>query len=195
MNDYLRMAIGIGVAVAAMVTTEAIKPEREFLPDPEIPEITEIRAAQLGQTEREAPVILLDPMIEDTYLREDVPLSLEEQRDLYGAALEFDVPYEILLGLIERETRFTNAAGDSGRSQGYCQIQKKWWGSLMDEIGAEDLTVPKDNFRTAAAILRYLTDRFGSLEDALTAYNTGHSGQSTYADGVMENAERWDWAR
>ena len=128
----------------------------------------------------------LDPMIEDTYLRDDIPLSFEMQAALYGACQEFEIDYDLALAVIEQETNFRNVKGDGGDSAGYMQIQRKWWSGLMAEIGAEDLMEPVDNFRTGCAILRQLLDKYGNVEDALSAYNRGRPGQTRYSREVME---------
>ena len=60
---------------------------------------------------------------EDTYLREDIPLDYATQMLLYGACLEFEVPYELALAVIEQETNFRNVTGDDGASVGFMQIQ------------------------------------------------------------------------
>lgn len=130
-------------------------------------------------------------LVEQGYFREDVPLSFEEQDYLQTACREFCVEYPLMLALIERETNFRNIPGDDGKSMGYCQIQEKWWRGLMDEIGAEDLSDPYDNFRTSCAIIAQLTERYGDLEDALTAYNTGSPGESKYAAAILKNMEAW----
>lgn len=130
-------------------------------------------------------------LCEDTYLREDIPMSYELQAMLYGACLEFEVPYELALAVIEQETNFRNVTGDDGASVGYMQIQHRWWGGLMEEIGARDLTDPEDNFRTGCAIIRKLMDKHGSVEDALTAYNRGKPGQSKYSRDVMERMQKY----
>lgn len=131
-------------------------------------------------------------LVERGYFREDVPLTYLEQDYLHTACEEFGVEYEVMLGLIERETNFRNVQGDGGDSIGYCQIQPKYWSELMEEIGAEDLNEPFDNFRTACAILSRHMENYGDLEAALTAYNAGHdTGSREYAAGVLENAEKW----
>jgi hypothetical protein len=151
-----------------------------------------------GQTQEETPknVECVDvaeyvPEKKDYIL--DIPLSCELQEELYEASEEFGVDYYIMIALIERETRFRNVLGDNGNSYGYCQIQPKWWYGLMREIGATDLSVPKDNFRTACAIIAQLAERYHSLEGALVAYNQGYyKGNSTqYSREVIANAERY----
>lgn len=127
-----------------------------------------------------------DPMVEDGYLRDDLPLDYETQMLLYGACLEFQVDYDLALAVIEQETGYRNLTGDGGESAGYMQIQRKWWSGLMDEIGTEDLNQPEDNFRTGCAILRQLLDKYGNTDDALTAYNSGRPGSSRYSRSVLE---------
>lgn len=128
---------------------------------------------------------------EDTYLREDIPLDYATQMLLYGACLEFEIDYSLALAVVEQETNFQNVTGDDGASVGYMQIQQRWWGGLMEEIGARDLTDPEDNFRTGCAIIRKLMDKHGSVEDALTAYNRGKPGQSKYSRDVMERMQKY----
>ena len=123
----------------------------------------------------------------------NVPLTPEEQRSLLGACREFRISPDIALGLIEKETDFRNMAGDGGESQGYMQVQRKWWHHLMEDIGATDLTVPEDNFRTGCAILRTLIDKYhGDVSAALTAYNVGYdNGSRKYANAVLANSDHW----
>lgn len=127
-----------------------------------------------------------DPMVEDGYLRDDLPLDYETQMLLYGACLEFQVDYALALAVIEQETNFRNVDGDNGDSEGYMQIQRRWWSGLMNDIGTKDLNDPEDNFRTGCAILRQLLDKYGNTEDALTAYNSGRPGSSPYSRSVLE---------
>ena len=128
---------------------------------------------------------------EDTYLRDDIPLSYELQAMLYGACKEFEIDFDLALAVIEQETNFRNVTGDDGASVGFMQIQDRWWSGLMEEIGARDLTEPEDNFRTGCAILRQLLDKHGNIEDALSAYNTGRPGETRYSREVMERMQKY----
>lgn len=134
----------------------------------------------------------LDPMVEGTYLREDIPLSYELQCALYGACLEYNVDFNLMLALIEQETHFTNVKGDGGNSEGFCQVQKRWHAERMEKLGVTDLMDPESNFRVACHFLRELMDRYGNVEDALTAYNSGHPGTSKYSRSVLEKMEAWN---
>lgn len=144
----------------------------------------------------EETILLEDERIEAAliaqgYYREDIPLTFLEQDYLHTASREFGIDYYVMVALIERETNFRNITGDKGNAYGYCQIWPKWWAGLMAEIGAEDLMEPYDNFRVAAAILSQHVERYGTIEKALTAYNTGKPGKSEYSRDVLANAEKW----
>jgi len=115
----------------------------------------------------------------------NVPLDADLQQLLQEACEEFGVDMATMIALIDRETDFSNVYGDGGDSIGYCQVQPQWWGELMKEIGATDLTDPLDNFRTSCAILAKLMDEHGTLENALTAYNTGKPGTSEYSREIL----------
>lgn len=131
------------------------------------------------------------PELSDWYI-EDIPLSYQDQEHLWNACQEFGVDHSLMLALIEKETNFRNVAGDGGDSIGYCQIQPRWWSWLMEEIGADDLTDPQDNFRTGCAIMAHLLERYGTIEDALSAYNSGGPGPTVYAASVLSAEIEWE---
>lgn len=144
-----------------------------------------------GQITRPCPI--LEPTKDDPGYEYNpvIPLDVDLQEALFDACQEFNVDFSLMLAIIQRETKFSNITGDNGASVGYCQIQARWWRGLMAQIGAHDLTIPVDNFRTGCAIMAHLTGRYGNTRDALTAYNTGKPGTSQYANAVLASAEKW----
>lgn len=140
-------------------------------------------------------------LCEDTYLRDDIPLDYATQMLLYGACLEFEVPYELALAVIEQETNFRNVTGDYGASEGYMQVQQRFHKDRMDELGVTDLMDPESNFRVACHYLRELFDRYGDTHKVLMAYNAGPSGAaklwsegimtSSYSRSVMERMQKY----
>lgn len=130
-----------------------------------------------------------EALIEQTYIRDDIPLDADLQLELRAACEEFDIPYELALAVIWQETNFENIIGDNGNAYGYMQIWEYWNSERMERIGATDLMNPVDNFRTGCCILSENYERTGSYYDTLSIYNTGSSGWSPYADAVME---KWD---
>lgn len=142
---------------------------------------------------------------EDTYLREDIPLSYELQAALYGVCQDYEISFELMLALIEQETQFTNVKGDGGKAYGFCQIWPIWHGDRMEELGVTDLMDPESNFRVACHYLRELFDEYGDTHKVLMAYNAGPSGAakmwsegimtSSYSRAVMERMEAWNDGR
>ena len=74
--------------------------------------------------------------------------------------------------------------GDSGASWGYCQVQPRRHKARMERLGVTDLMDPFGNFRVACDYMAELLSRY-DVENALTAYNSGHPGHSDYARTVM----------
>lgn len=143
------------------------------------------------------PVVVESPVEDETaeqsHYNDDIPLTHEEQDWLQAACEEFDVPYALALGLIEKETTFRNVVGDDGASTGYMQIQQKWHWDRMERLGVTDLTEPNGNFRVGCNFLSELYEKYQDWSLTLTVYNMGHNpGYITdYARDVMENYIRW----
>lgn len=131
-------------------------------------------------------------LVEQNYIRDDIPLDADTQSVLQAACEEFDIPYELALAVIWQETNYSNVTGDNGNAEGYMQIWEYWNHDRMERIGAYDLMNPVDNFRTGCCILHDAYNRTGSYYDALSVYNTGSSGWSWYADEVMAKWESLD---
>lgn len=132
----------------------------------------------------EEPAPVLD-VCEDTYLIEGHALDYKTQMLLYGACLEFNVDYQLVLAMMDQETDFRNIMGDGGDSYGYLQVQRKWHEDRMAELGVTDLMDPESNFRVACSFLRECLDRYGDLEDALSYYNSGEPGGNVYSREVL----------
>jgi soluble lytic murein transglycosylase-like protein len=123
---------------------------------------------------------------------EEIPLEADEQVILLNACEEFGVPFSLALGVMEQESRFTMVSGDGGNAAGYFQVWEKWWATLMEEIGVNDLSDPEQNIRTGCAVLGQLLTRYGNERDALSAYNTGKPGATKYATEVLGRMAGWE---
>lgn len=139
------------------------------------------------------PPVMDEPVVEQSQYYDDIPLTTEEQDWLRAACEEFDVPFALTLGLIEKETEFQNLVGDNGASAGYMQIQQKWHWDRMERLGISDLMEPNGNFRVGCDFLAELYAKYNDWSLALTVYNRGHDpGYITdYAKEVMGNYARW----
>lgn len=147
------------------------------------------------------PLLEWEETAQPTFYCEDVPLTEEEQMELFNAAEAFDVWYPLAVAMVDVETSFQNIAGDGGASIGYLQVNGSLHTNLMEQVGATDLWVPRDNFRTGLAYLAQQMERTDTVHKALMAYNMGPSGaaavwergiyESEYSQKVMEQAEYW----
>ena len=130
-------------------------------------------------------------LYENGYFRSDVPLDGETQALLHSACEEAGITYELALAVIRKETGFQNVMGDNGNSYGYMQIQPRWHEDRMERLGVTDLTDPYSNFRVGCDFLAELLSKY-TLEEALTAYNSGKPGKSEYATSVMNYMDEYN---
>ena len=123
----------------------------------------------------------------------DVPLSEELQAHIILECKFYGVEPEIVLAMIERESRFqADVMGDNGNAYGLMQIHPRWHSDRMERLGVTDLMNPYQNTTTGIDFLAEQIDRYdGDVAKALVAYNQGHfKGTVTkYAQRVMERAE------
>lgn len=104
---------------------------------------------------------------------------LPEKMQIYIRCLckQYDVPYALVLAMIERESGYVfDAVGDDGNSIGYMQVYEKWHTDRMERLGVNDLKNPYHNVLVGIDFLSYLLEKYGTVQDALAAYNYGERG-------------------
>ena len=95
----------------------------------------------------------------------------------YIVCENYGVRYELVLALIERESGYEfDKVGDGGQSKGYMQIYEKWHTDRMKRLSCTDLMNPYQNVRVGIDFLSYLLKKYGTIQDALAAYNYGEKG-------------------
>lgn len=114
----------------------------------------------------------------------DQPQYREELlRAIYHAAREANLQPELVLAVIEVESRFDRFAISSAGAQGLMQVMPFW----KQEIGraSDNLLEVRTNLRYGCHILHYYMKRErGNLVAALARYN-GSYGQTWYPQRVM----------
>jgi len=160
--------------------------------DPELRRLLqEAVSADVGFNDRfEAEVWLLDmsnrlePFVENTRSRIDL------LKQLHYEATRVNLAPELVLALIEVESRFDQFAISVSGARGLMQIMPFW----LEEIGISDnnLFRLRTNLRMGCTILRYYLDmESGNLTRALARYN-GSLGKYTYPDKVISALNtRW----
>jgi soluble lytic murein transglycosylase-like protein len=162
--------------------------EATVQPIPEVQEIEEVQEVEEIQPE-EAPEATEQIDVDPTY--DDIPLGKDLQVLLYQACGETNVPFELALAVIWRETNFKNISGDSGNSTGYMQVQWRWHKDRMERLGVVDLKDPYGNFLVGCDYLAELLAYDRGIEWALMAYNGG----PVYANYMAEAGEVSPYAR
>lgn len=144
-------------------------------PQPEPPAVVRVIPKPIVATVDDAVTDVEAVPMERDPVRDDIPLSAENQRLLWQACEETGVVYELALAVIWNETDFRNITGDSGKSFGYMQIQKRWHTDRMKRYGVTDLMDPYGNFLVGCDYLAELAGKDRGLEWTLMAYNGGPS--------------------
>ncbi len=111
---------------------------------------------------------------------------------VHAEALRADLPPELVLAVIEVESRFDRFAVSRAGARGLMQIMPFW----LKEIGRpeDNLFHIETNLRFGCTILRHYLDRErGNLLKALARYN-GSVGHRWYADRVFSKLSR-KWYR
>lgn len=129
----------------------------------------------------------------------DIPLSNDLQDYIFELSENRGLDPAIIIGIIYRESGYDSGAiGDSGNSLGLMQIQPRWNGERMNELGCPDLLDPYQNVAVGIDCFADYVDQSGSIEWSLMAYNGGpgyannlwSNGQiSSYATSVLSYAD------
>ena len=112
------------------------------------------------------------------------PLQMQEYT--YKLCEEYGISYALVIAVIEHESGYVNAVGDGGRSKGYMQIKEDCHEDRMQRLGCTDLMDPYQNLRVGIDFLSYLLGKYGTVQDALAAYNYGEKGarEHLWSNGV-----------
>lgn len=95
----------------------------------------------------------------------------------YIVCKNYGVRYELVIALIERESGYVfDKVGDDGHSMGYMQVYEDYHEDRMERLNCTDLMNPYQNILVGVDYLAELIEKYGTQQDALTAYNYGQAG-------------------
>ncbi len=120
----------------------------------------------------------------------DVPLPAEKQYYVIQMAKEFDIPPELIFGVMYVETRYTETAiSSNGKYIGMMQIAKSNLKMLNKKFGITDLTDYLQNVKAGAYFLSYFNEKYdGDIDKILMCYHRGEGGaKKKWAEGVMQD--------
>ena len=114
---------------------------------------------------------------------------------------QYGVDYSVVVALIERESGYTfDKVGDDGHSFGYMQIYESAHTDRMEKLNCTNLMNPYQNVKVGIDYLAELIGKYGTVQDALAAYNYGERGARehlwnngiyvySYNEGIMNRAK------
>lgn len=132
----------------------------------------------------------------------DVPIDLELLDHISGLSADYEIPVELILAVIEKESSFNEKAVSAVGAKGLMQIMPEYHKDRMKKLGCNNLFDPKQNVTVGVDFLAELIEKNGgNLNKALTAYNFGQNGanniffskgkeSSYYSRSVLETAEK-----
>lgn len=129
----------------------------------------------------------LTPYVPDDYARKRLLTNIQYE------AMRAGLDTQVILGLIEVESRFRQYAISGVGARGLMQVMPFW----VRQIGRPEhnLFDIRTNLRYGCTILRYYRNREnGNMARALARYN-GSLGRTTYSNAVISAWQRhWQWA-
>lgn len=170
-----------GLVLLALVNTAAAQPET----DPELLRLLrDAIESESGFEDRfDAQVWLLDMSQRLEKFVPDPATRIEMLKRIHYEATRVNIEPELVLALIEVESRFDEFAISVAGARGLMQVMPFW----LDEIGISDKNLFKirTNLRMGCTILRYYMDMEpNSLGRALARYN-GSLGRTVYPNKVI----------
>ena len=154
--------------------------------DPELRQLltTAINSSESFDDRFHAEVWLLDMSHRLKRIIKDEKTRLSMLKNIHLEATRANLQPELVLAVIEVESRFDSYAISKAGAQGIMQVMPFW----LDEIGRADdnLIVMKTNLRMGCTILKYYMDmEKNDLHNALARYN-GSYGSKVYSNKVLK---------
>jgi soluble lytic murein transglycosylase-like protein len=130
----------------------------------------------------------LEKHIPDDIVRHDFLITVQYEATRAG------LDPQLVLGVIQVESRFRKYAVSAAGARGYMQVMPFWVKLIGD--GQQNLFNLRTNLRYGCTILRhYLNIERGDMVRALARYN-GSLGKSRYPDNVLRAlARNWEYER
>ena len=197
-----RLILAVLVVIVAIIATATIKgntrqqegQERAKITTPEVQfEASEsVEASSIRETASPDKYAVFDSMSrdwggeEEGFVFYEIPPEYEENGGYFPEIMQIytyclcrqeGVSYPLIVAMIERESGYRfDCIGDDGQSSGYMQIMEIYHSDRMEEMNCTDLMNPYQNVRVGISLMKDLIEKYGTIQDALAAYNYGETG-------------------
>lgn len=106
------------------------------------------------------------------------------------ASQKHDVPYGLIMRVMQQESRFKPTATSRRGAKGLMQLMP----DTLKMYGVEDAFNPEQNIDAGTAYLKHLYDRFKDYDHTVAAYNAGPTAVRK-AGGIPPYKETQDYVR
>ena len=197
-----RLILAVLVVIVAIIATATIKgstgqqerQERAEIITPEVQfEASEsVEASSIREAAPPDRYTVFDGMSRDWgdeaegFVFYEIPPEYEENGGYFPEIMQIytyclckqeGVSYPLIVAMIERESGYRfDCIGDDGGSSGYMQIMEVYHADRMEELNCTDLMNPYQNVRVGISLMKDLIEKYGTIQDALAAYNYGETG-------------------
>lgn len=186
----MRGAWGMGILATGLLAAHPAHAQKFSKPDPEL--ITLVQQAEADKSDftdkYDAQVWLTDMSLRLAPLVPDPDQRLKLLKLIHAEANRAQVPPQLVLALIQVESKFDPYAVSNAGAVGLMQIMPFW----LKLIGRADdsLVHAKTNLRMGCTILKYYLDKsHGDIREALQRYNGATVGID-YSDSVLKALSR-----
>jgi hypothetical protein len=115
--------------------------------------------------------------IPEEYQRAGGCFPEELQMYTYALCQQYGVDYSLIVAMIEQESGYVfDKVGDDGNSFGYMQVYETAHTDRMERLHCTDITDPYQNVQVGIDYMAGLIGKYGTVRDALAAYNYGERG-------------------
>ena len=123
----------------------------------------------------------------------DIPLDKDIQKYLYDKCKEYNVPYDLALGVIKVESNFNPSLihknSNGSRDYGLFQINTinhKW---LSEELGITDFLNPYQNIDAGVYMLSQLLKKYDDEHIVLMSYNMGEQAAKNLVSRGIDSSQ------
>lgn len=190
-RTYIAVMVLLAIAVSIGLTRSVMRDDKEFEEyeqqeqdtEPDKYAVFDTMSADWGG--EEDGFVLYE--IPEEYSRTGGYFPEKMQVYTYCVCKQYGVRYDLVVALIEKESGYKfDKVGDDGHSIGYMQIYEECHRDRMERLNVTDLTNPYQNVLVGIDYLSELIERYGTIQDALAAYNYGEQGakQHLWKNGI-----------
>lgn len=166
------MAVIAITAAGAAIDYAAERGHEDTRPEQSVPAVVIPKATIMRETAPSTP----EPEEERPRIYDSIPLEAELQEFTYRRCEEKGLDYEMVLAIMERESRFNPTAISATEDYGIMQINQCNHEWLQEELGITDFLDAKQSITAGTEILGRLAAKYDDPQKILMAYNMGEAG-------------------